>query len=218
MKYWGEQQEQAIIKFNNLEDIKEKHILYCDIIEPAFKNLIENIYYTFNFNKTLYDYDTIKHEAITHLYEKLSKYNSDRNKKSYSYFGTIVKNWLIQQSNSYKKRVFIDEDQNDLLISDLSYNSYNDNIYQKNNIDFLFFVQKKLEDNLYNEKLNNDDKKVISILVQIINDYNKFYITNKKQLYVYIREATDLPSRKITKSLNKIKLLYKEVRFNFIED
>ena len=43
-----------------------------------------------------------------------------------------------------------------------------------------------------------------------------FSIYNKKQLYVYIREATDLPSRKITKSLKKIKVNYGDVRNSFI--
>ena len=216
MKYWGENEEKAIIFFNNTEDIKEKHKIYVATIEPAFKNLIENIYYTFNFNKTLYDFDTIKHEATTHLYEKLSKYNAEKNKKSYSYFGTIVKNWLIQQSNSYKKRVFIDDDENDIIISDLSYNKYNELSHIDENIEFIFFIQNKLQKNIDNNIFNKDDKNVISILIQIINDYNKFYINNKKQLYVYIREATDLPSRKITKSLNKIKNLYVSSREEFI--
>lgn len=219
MKYWGEKEEEAIVSFNQIDDVEFKNQLYSSVIEPAFKNLIENIYYTFNFNRTLYDFDTIKHEATTHLYEKLSKYDASRNKKSYSYFGTIVKNWLIQQSNSYKKRVFIDENENEVVVSDLSVEFYEEKELEKDNINFINDLERKfsslIEDN---NKFTDDDILVLGVIKDILTSYDKLYITNKKQLYLYIKEATDLPSRKITKSLNKIKLLYKEVRFNFIED
>jgi len=217
MKYWGNQEEQAIIKFNSTESINEKHVVYVKVIQPAFRKLVENIYYTYNFNKTLYDFDTIVHEATTHLYEKLSKYNVEKNKKSYSYFGTIVKNWLIQQSNSYKKRVFIDEDDNDLIISDLSYYKFNEINNIEDGVEFIYYIKERLNDNIEDNNFSKEDKLVLSILVQIINDHNKFYINNKKQLYVYIKEATNLPSRKITKSLNKIRIKYTEIRKEFID-
>ena len=66
------------------------------------------------------------------------------------------------------------------------------------------------------ETLNKDDIAVLEIINDILKNYHKFNIYNKKQLYVYIREATDLPSRKITKSLKKIKLDYFNVKEDFI--
>lgn len=219
MKYWGKEEEEAIINFNTTDNIDDKHIIYYKIIEPAFKQLVENIYYTFNFNRTLYDFDTIKHEATTHLYEKLSKYDVSKNKKSYSYFGTIVKNWLIQQSNSYKKRVFIDEDNNDLIVSELSIDNYYEKNLEVSNIDLIEDLKKEFYKKILNNKdLSEDDTKVLGIILEILNCYEKVYITNKKQLYVYIREATDLPSRKITKSINKIKKIYGDIKFDFIEE
>lgn len=219
MKYWGKEEEEAIINFNTTDNIDDKHIIYYKIIEPAFKQLVENIYYTFNFNRTLYDFDTIKHEATTHLYEKLSKYDVSKNKKSYSYFGTIVKNWLIQQSNSYKKRVFIDEDNNDLIVSELSIDNYYEKNLEVSNIDLIEDLKKEFYEKILNNKdLSEDDTKVLGIILEILNCYEKVYITNKKQLYVYIREATDLPSRKITKSINKIKKIYGDIKFDFIEE
>lgn len=218
MKYWGKEEEEAIINFNMTEDIEDKHVIYYKIIQPAFKQLVENIYYTFNFNRTLYDFNAIQHEAITHLYEKLAKYDVTRNKKSYSYFGTIVKNWLIQQSNSYKKRVFIDEDNNDLIVSDLSLGFYEDKVVEENNCFFIDLLKDEFIDQIHcNSNLNNDDKKVLGIIIELLNSYDKVYVGNKKQLYVYIREATDLPSRKITKSINKIKDIYGFIKKDFVE-
>jgi len=218
MKYWGKDEEEAIIIFNKTDNIEDKHKIYVKTIEPAFVNLIENIYYTFNFNKTLYDLDTIKHEAITHLYEKLSKYDVTRNKKSYSYFGTIVKNWLIQQSNSYKKRVFIDEDENDLIISEMSCYKYDNDNNASNVSDLIENIVLEFKDRDYEEYgYNQDDKKVVYAILDIIKEYKMLEINNKKQLYVYIREVTNLPSRKITKSLNKIKINYADIKNRYID-
>ena len=55
MKYWGIEQEEAIVEFNTNEDIEDKHKVFVAIIEPAFRKLVENIYYTYNFNKILWD-------------------------------------------------------------------------------------------------------------------------------------------------------------------
>jgi hypothetical protein len=180
---------------------------------------VENIYYAYNFNKTLYDYDSIKHEAITHLYEKLNRYNPKLNKKSYSYFGTIVKNWLIQQSNSFKKQVFIDGDSRDGIVHDLSMIHYNTEIVDNESKNLIDRVVNELIEIIEDENnvLTIDDNKVLSIVIEMLKEYQILNITNKKQLYVYVREATDLPSRKITKSLNKIRGLYSHIKLDFIE-
>jgi len=217
--YWGEDEETAIVLFNQMEDIEEKHVIYVNTIEPAFQRLVENIYYAYNFNKTLYDYDSIKHEAITHLYEKLNRYNPKLNKKSYSYFGTIVKNWLIQQSNSFKKQVFIDGDSRDGIVHDLSMIHYNTEIVDNESKNLIDRVVNELIEIIEDENnvLTIDDNKVLSIVIEMLKEYQILNITNKKQLYVYVREATDLPSRKITKSLNKIRGLYSHIKLDFIE-
>jgi len=217
--YWGEDEETAIVLFNQMEDIEEKHVVYVNTIEPAFQRLVENIYYAYNFNKTLYDYDSIKHEAITHLYEKLNRYNPKLNKKSYSYFGTIVKNWLIQQSNSFKKQVFIDGDSRDGIVHDLSMIHYNTEIVDNESKNLIDRVVNELIEIIEDENnvLTIDDNKVLSIVIEMLKEYQILNITNKKQLYVYVREATDLPSRKITKSLNKIRGLYSHIKLDFIE-
>ena len=54
MKYWGEDQEEAVVEFNTNGDIDEQHKVFVDVIEPAFRKLVENIYYTYNFNKILW--------------------------------------------------------------------------------------------------------------------------------------------------------------------
>ena len=216
MKYWGEDQENAVVEFNTNADMDEKHKVFVDVIEPAFRKLVENIYYTYNFNKILWDREQIEHEVMTHLYEKLSKFDISKNKKSFSYFGTITKNWMIQRCNADKNKRFIDDDNQDIIVQNISIHAYEEDEVGRHNEEFISEIIGDFDDWDAKENYTRDDFAVLEIVNDILKNYERFNIYNKKQLYVYIREATDLPSRKITKSLKKIKLDYFNVREGFI--
>ena len=216
MKYWGTPQEEAIVEFNTNEDIEDKHKVFVAVIEPAFRKLVENIYYTYNFNKILWDREQIEHEVMTHLYEKLSKFDISKNKKSFSYFGTITKNWMIQRCNADKNKRFIDDDNQDIIVQNISIHAYEENEVGRYNEEFISEIIDDFDDWDEKDNYTRDDFAVLEIVNDILKNYHRFNIYNKKQLYVYIREATDLPSRKITKSLKKIKLDYFSVKEDFI--
>tara|TARA_B100000424_G_scaffold268878_1_gene264634 strand:+ start:1696 stop:2349 length:654 start_codon:yes stop_codon:yes gene_type:complete len=216
MKYWGTEQEEAIVEFNTNEDIEDKHKVFVAIIEPAFRKLVENIYYTYNFNKILWDREQIEHEVMTHLYEKLNKFDISKNKKSFSYFGTITKNWMIQRCNADKNKRFIDDDNQDIIVQNISINAYEENEVNQHNQDFISGIIEDFDDWDSKDNYNQEDFAVLEIVNDILKNYHRFNIYNKKQLYVYIREATDLPSRKITKSLKKIKINYSGIKEDFI--
>ncbi len=218
MKYWGEDQEYAVVEFNTNADMDEKHKVFVDVIEPAFRKLVENIYYTYNFNKILWDREQIEHEVMTHLYEKLSKFDISKNKKSFSYFGTITKNWMIQRCNADKNKRFIDDDNQDIIIQNISIHAYEEDQVGRHNEEFINEIIDDFDDWDAKDNYTRDDFAVLEIINDILKNYHKFNIYNKKQLYVYIREATDLPSRKITKSLKKIKLGYMGVKESFIDE
>ena len=216
MKYWGEIQESAIIEFNTDSNTHTKHKVYNEVILPAFLKLIENIYYTYNFNKILFDYQQTQHEAMAHLYEKLSRFDPTSGAKSFSYFGTIVKNWMIQQSNAAKKQVFVDNENADTIVFDKSMEFYQDNEKIKDDNAFIVGMIEHFDELINMSEFNKDDISVLEIINDILKNYQKFNIYNKKQLYVYVREATDLPSRKITKSIKKIKKTYMVLRDDYI--
>jgi len=216
MKYWGEDQESAVVEFNTNADIDEKHKVFVDVIEPAFRKLVENIYYTYNFNKILWDREQIEHEVMTHLYEKLSKFDVTKNKKSFSYFGTITKNWMIQRCNADKNKRFIDDDNQDIIVQNISIHAYEEDEVVRHNEEFINEIIGDFDDWDAKDNYTRDDFAVLEIVNDILKNYERFNIYNKKQLYVYIREATDLPSRKITKSLKKIKMNYFSVKEDFI--
>jgi hypothetical protein len=61
-------------------------------------------------------------------------------------------------------------------------------------------------------ELNEEDVEIINVVNEIIRNYEKIDIYNKKQLYVYIKEYCNHPTRKITSALNKMKIMYTELK------
>ena len=80
--------------------IKKKFII------PSFK-LTENIIHTFKFYHTeVSNLEHLQHEIITFLLSKIHLFDPTRGAKAYSYFGTIVKRWLIlYNTKNYNKKI-----------------------------------------------------------------------------------------------------------------
>ena len=72
-------------------------------------------------------------------------------------------------------------------------------------------VARHLDNNLKNIK-NQNEKKVTQALLQLIEYKDKLDLYNKKQLYVLLRELTNLPTKKITQALNKIRMQYQIIK------
>ena len=123
---------------------------------------------------------------------------------------------MIQQSNAAKKQVFVDSENVDTIIFDRSMESYNDTTKTEDDYDFIVGLIEHFDTLMISDHLNKDDVAVLEIINDILKNYHKFNIYNKKQLYVYVKEATDLPSRKITKSIKKIKMTYTDLKEDYI--
>ena len=100
--YFTQETEEYIKKFNNSTDEEYKNAIFTEHIYFPFYKLAENIIHTFKFYYTDVDrIEDLKHEIVSMLYEeKIMKFNPDIGAKAYSYFGTIVKRWLINYNRS----------------------------------------------------------------------------------------------------------------------
>ena len=93
---------------------------------------------------------------------------------------------------------------------------YHDGNKEEEDVAFIGVVIEHFDELMVDETMNKDDRAVLNIINEILKNYHKLNIYNKKQLYMYVREATDLPSRKITKSIKKIKTSYVVLKDDFI--
>ena len=117
--YFTQDTEDAIVRYNNEPDPKVRSTIYEREIHYAFFKLTENIIHTFKFYYTeVDDLKDLQHEIITFLLDKIHLFDPSRGAKAYSYFGTIVKRYLIiSNTKNYKKRI------DTVSINELSENS-----------------------------------------------------------------------------------------------
>ena len=105
--YFTQETEDYIVKYNNTKDSKKRSRIYETHIHYPFFKLTQNIIHTFKFYHTeVENLEHLQHEIITFLLSKMHLFDPGRGAKAYSYFGTIVKRWLIlYNTKNYKKKI-----------------------------------------------------------------------------------------------------------------
>jgi len=106
-RYFTKETEAAIVKYNNSSDSDERSKIYERHIHWPFYKLTENIIHTFKFYHTeVENLEDLQHEIMTFLLDKIHLFDPAKGAKAYSYFGTIVKRWLIvYNQKNYKKKL-----------------------------------------------------------------------------------------------------------------
>ena len=105
--YFTKETELAIVRYNTTADPEVRAQIFADEIYYPFYKLAENIIHTFKFYYTDLDsLEDLKHEIVTVLLEeKIDKFDPTNGAKAFSYFGTIVKRWLINYNNKNYKQL-----------------------------------------------------------------------------------------------------------------
>jgi len=242
--YFTKETEEAIVKYNNSSSQSEKNYLYNTYIHYAFYKLTQNIIHTFKFYHTdIENLEDLQHEIIVFLLDKIHMFNPENGAKAYSYFGTIVKNYLIiYNQKNYKDKI------NNININDLD---------DLSKIDFLdpnFITPKNLSHDIENiseenhtsesylgEEYNSldiflnhyvdyctknikeifqkeEDLKIADAILEIFRNRSGLEILNKKTLYIYIREIIDIKTPKITKVAKDLYEIYKQQYIFYLEN
>jgi len=221
--YFTQETEDAIVLYNNTECTEKKSKIYNDGIHYAFFKLTENIIHTFKFYYTEVDkIEHLQHEIITFLLSKIHLFDPSKGAKAYSYFGTIVKRWLILYNNkNYKKRI------DKAPVEDLYKNeTYSYNIEDDKEIEKLsYFIDryiKYVEDNFEKFFPKGNDAKIADAILELFRKRENIEIFNKKALYIYIREimAThnlEVKTPKITKIAGRLYNLFKDNYIYFLD-
>ena len=205
--YFTSETEEYIKLYNTSTDDVYRAKIFTDHIYLPFYKLAENIIHTFKFYYTDVErIEDLKHEVVSVLLEeKIMKFDPDNGAKAYSYFGTIVKRWLINYNNiNYKKLKqigsFSDIEESYEELEDkrapgtktlsVFLDEWVDEMY--NEIDYMFTKEQEL--------------KIADAVLTIFKTRHDLDIFKKKALYIYIREMTDCETPQLTKVLNVLKV------------
>lgn len=210
------------------EIIYKKELIYKKRIHKPLNRLIENIIFNFKLFRPGVDIKTIQCDCLSFVYGKFANFNPDKNAKSFSFFGTIAKHYLMGEKKDIDKsqQVNLDydihkEEADRKDIVELGEKSDLDTSYS-----LFSFVIESLEDEIQ-KKLNNPDEKkglsendlkVADAIVQIFRSHELLGAYNKNHVYHLIKEYTGLQTKDITYSLARFRVFYRLLKQDFIKD
>ena len=216
--YFTTETEEYINKYNESTDIDYRNKIFTEHIYFPFYKLAENIIHTFKFYYTDVDkIEDLKHEIVSMLLEeKIMKFDKNNGAKAYSYFGTIVKRWLINYNNkNYKKLKKVGS------FTEAEDDTYNDatnfdDEYTITLSQFLDLYVQEMYDQLEEVFTKESEMKIADAILTIFSKRRDLDIFKKKALYIYIREMTDCETPHLTKVVNKLKDEFYKLYDNYI--
>ena len=204
--YFTKETEEYIVKYNESTDIEYRNSIFTEHIYYPFYKLAENIIHTFKFYYTDVDkIEDLKHEIVSMLLEeKIMKFDPTNGAKAYSYFGTIVKRWLINYNNKNYKNL------KKIGTFDEMYDGYETkfDIEEEGSItlgQFLDIYVEEMYEDLEELFVKESERKIADAILTIFKTRQDLDIFKKKALYIYIREMTDCETPHLTKVVNKLK-------------
>lgn len=207
--YFTQVHEDAIIKYTSSTSSAEREVLYRDLIQPAFNEMVDKIVYTYKFT-TLPNIEDLKDECKVWLTTVLEKFNKDKGSKAFSYFSVITKNWFIHKvkKNSYRNQKEITFDQLPKSIEEKHMSTSNPYLKAREVDEFWGSLWTEIREWGKMPMKTNEEKvyKAICILLENPDDIEIF---NKKAIYLYIRELTGLNTKQVVNNLNKLRTKYR---------
>ena len=214
--YFDVQEELAVINFLSAKTYEEKNKIYNDFLRKPLDKMISSIIRRYKLYRKGMDFYEIHIDTHSFLMTKIDKFKPSKEKKAYSYFGTICKNYLMGQIIKDQK-----ETNRKISYEDISSDLENSEKFayyiEKDTLDYGSVITKFLKElDLFikNEKMSENERKLGLALYDLFENYESIFIGNdnnkfnKNIVLLSLREMTNLSTKEIRSSMKKFKLMY----------
>jgi len=151
------------------------------------------------------------------LFENINKFDSERGSKAFSYFSVMSRNYFSQKLKTFKKKMQTDIHISKELISTLESDSnfvFNPHT-KKEEEEFLKLLKEEIK--TWRSKFTKDQEKIVlDAIILLIYNPDLIDILNKKGIYLYMREITNLSTKQIVNSLVKFKKKYNSFKRKYL--
>ena len=221
VNYFDVREETAVVMFLQAETMKERNEIYNEFLKKPIEKMVSSIIRRYKLYRKDMSFDEILNDTHSFLITKSDKFIPDKNKKAYSYFGTICKNYLMGQIIKDQKDTNRKVSYEDISSSleerpDLVYYIEDDTI-ETDKIITDYIAQLKTFIDI--SSLNENEVKLGYALLELFENYDSIFVGNdnkkfnKNLVLMSIREMTNLSTKEIRLSMKKYKKLY----FDFVK-
>jgi len=224
--YFDEREETAVRMFLVAESQTEKNKIYNEFLKDPLDKMISSIIRRYKLYRKDMNYEEIHVDTHSFLMTKIDKFKPSKEKKAYSYFGTICKNYLMGQIMKDQKEMNRKISYEDIS-SDLSNRPEMSYLIDEDNLNSEFIIKKFLERlkcDLEIEDRDEHEVKLGSAIYDLFENYstifpdtnnNKF---NKNIILFELREMTNLSTKEIRNSIKKYKKMYFDLVQELLKD
>jgi len=214
--YFDIREEEAVRNFLVATTSEEKNKIYNQFLRAPLDKMISSIIRRYKLYRKDMDFEEIHTDTHSFLMTKVDKFKPSKNKKAYSYFGTICKNYLMgqiikDQKETNRKISYEDVSSSLEQRPDMIYTIDDDTL----GMDFVISVYtKELKEFIDKENLNDNEKRLGFALVDLFDNYETIFSStdnnkfNKNIILLSLREMTNLSTKEIRTSIKKFKKLY----------
>ena len=216
--YFGPTQENAVVEFLSTEDEDKRNKIFNTHLRAPLNKMIESIIRRYKLYRAEYTYEDIHSDTLSFLATKMEKFEPSKNKKAYSYFGTICKNYLLGQLLKADKR----------MKSDLSYEDMYKTVEQMDDYvysiedtektpleEFIKEISTSIKEEMLQGKITENEKRVGDALIVVLDNWETIFEQiesgnkyNKNLILSYIRELSGLTTKDIRVSMRRYKKIY----------
>jgi len=215
--YFDVREENAVRNFLIAKTSEEKNKIYNQFLRDPLDKMISSIIRRYKLYRKDMDFIEIHTDTHSFLMTKVDKFKPSKNKKAYSYFGTICKNYLMGQIIKDQKETNRKISYEDISSSiqerpDMIYRIDDDEVVETDVIINKYLTE--LKEFISDDTLNDNERKIGFALIDLFDNYetifsgadnNKF---NKNVILLSLREMTNLSTKEIRNSIKRFKKLY----------
>ena len=195
---------------------EEKNKIYNEFLRFPLDKMISSIIRRYKLYRKDMDFIEIHTDTHSFLMTKIDKFSPSKEKKAYSYFGTICKNYLMGQilkdQKETNRKISYEDISGDL--ENAPQMIYYLDIEQPEEVNLIPILINYIKEIIEENELNESELKLGLSLVEILENYetifpatdnNKF---NKNVILLSLREMTNMSTKEIRASMKKFKKLY----------
>ena len=218
--YFGEEEERAFVEYVNSTDQSFRDKLFAEKLYFPFTKMIESIIRRYNLFTPDEDFEETFFDTMSFLITKINNFDTTKNKKAYSYCGTICKNYLILKRTQYSKKI-----QKQVSYDLLYPNNDSDNRTDVNqekqlmefNTELINNTISQLQEIILSGKqrlLTENEISIGNALLEMMLNWEEIFEYlgskkfNKSCVLQFIRDYTNLPTKDIREGMKVFKDLY----------
>jgi hypothetical protein len=239
--YFGHVEEEAVKEFLSLgglvyspsspdkyvwtgttNDEIRRNIIYKKHLQAPLDKMIESIIRRYKLYSKNMSFEDLHSDTLSFLMIKFHKFKPSKGKKSYSYYGTVCKHYLLGKliKDDKKLKTLISYED---VASDLEENeefSYQIDDYTVDLSDLIEEIVISIKSEMEHKILTENEIKVGNALVSILENWEKVFEKqtstnkyNKNLILYYMREMTSLSTKDIRNSMKRYKVIYKFLKY-----